>query len=165
MAETPEIREESGFGAPPPYFDARIHQLYRYWDDKRGDRDIPDRKDLDPLIEIPKLLSAVWLLDVEHDPLRLRFRLIGNDLVRSGGPSQVGQYAEEQPQDEAGFATITAFKRCCTERIVFWRRGRPQLAHHNHISGLQNLALPLTVGGSEDVRLLLMMTIYDRPAS
>lgn len=161
MAEFNEIEEQHGFGAPPPHLDERIHELYRYWDGKRGERDMPDRRDLDPLSEIPRLLSAVWLLDVEYDPLRLRYRLIGSDLTVAGAPARVGVYVETQPQSSEGFDTIAAFMSCCTNRKVFWRRGQPQLAHLQHINRVQNLALPLTVDRSDSVMMLMMMTIYD----
>lgn len=161
MSELIEIEEVNGFGAPPPDLDDRILHLYHYWDAKRDGRDMPDRRDLDPLTEVPRLLSAVWLLDVEHDPVRLRYRLIGSDLTHAGAPSRVGLYVEDQPQSPDGHQTLAAFKACCTDGKVYWRRGRPQLSHLQHINCVQNLALPLTVDQSDRVMMLMMMTIYD----
>ena len=161
MTDFGEVEEENGFGEPPPHLDERILTLYHYWDGKRGQRDLPDRRDLDPLAEIPRLLSAVWLLDVEYEPMRLRYRLIGSDLVQAGAPSKVGLDVADQPQSKGGYDTVASFKKCCTDRTTFWRRGRPQLAHYQHISGVQNLALPLTVDQSEDVKILMLMTTYE----
>ena len=43
-------------------------QALQYWLEKKGDRPMPGRRDLDP-IEMPGLLPHVILLDVLHDPL------------------------------------------------------------------------------------------------
>ena len=43
--------------------DARLRALYEYWMEKRGDRAMPARADIDPT-EIPDLLPIVGLADV-----------------------------------------------------------------------------------------------------
>jgi hypothetical protein len=54
--------------------------LYRYWDGKRGGRAMPARRDLDPS-EIVRLLPHIYMVDVDSDPLRFRYRLIGTAIV------------------------------------------------------------------------------------
>lgn len=52
-----------------------------YWNSRRGGREMPTRADLDPA-DIKPLLPHVVLVDVLHDPLDFRFRLLGTEVDR-----------------------------------------------------------------------------------
>ena len=71
-----------------------LRELHRYWSSKLAGRSMPSRADIDPT-EIPALLPHVLLADVEHDPFRVRFRLIGTHIVNSVGRDATGRYFEE----------------------------------------------------------------------
>ena len=45
-----------------------LAKLYDYWLEKAGDRLMPSRSDLDPIIEIPELAPDIFQIDVECDP-------------------------------------------------------------------------------------------------
>lgn len=64
--------------------------LYRYWEGKRGGRTMPARRDLDPT-EIVKLLPHIYMVDVERDPLRFRYRLIGTAICTFLGRDYTGR--------------------------------------------------------------------------
>jgi hypothetical protein len=68
--------------------------LHRYWDGKRGGRMMPARRDLDPS-EIVKLLPYIYMVDVEHDPLRFRYRLIGTAICTFLGRDYTGRTVDE----------------------------------------------------------------------
>ena len=51
-----------------------------YWESKRAGRKMPARRDFDPVLEF-KTAAVVALVDVLHDPLDFRFRLIGSGIV------------------------------------------------------------------------------------
>ena len=59
--------------------DRRLAELCRYWDRCRRGREMPARRDLDP-VDIPRLLSILILVDVKGDG-DYRMRLIGTELV------------------------------------------------------------------------------------
>jgi hypothetical protein len=67
---------EAGVNTPPPPCSPLVQEAWNYWNQKRGDRRMPSRKDIDP-VEIPCLLSSTALVDVLRDPLDFRFRLLG----------------------------------------------------------------------------------------
>lgn len=57
-----------------------VRDGHAYWLAKsggRGGQAMPGRADLDPLIEIPRLVPNVILFDVQHQPLDFRYRVIG----------------------------------------------------------------------------------------
>jgi hypothetical protein len=77
----------------PPFSDPRLHQAFAYWRRKAAGRPMPPRRDIDP-IEIPKLLPAVMLVDVEPDG-RYRYRLIGTENTQAQGMTATGRYLDE----------------------------------------------------------------------
>lgn len=150
-----------GTGRPPDHFHEKILAVFDYWDQKRQGAPAPDRASLDPLIEIPRLLSVVWLLDVERDPWRLRYRLLGSDLAGAGVKSKVGEYLDEQPRLGPVEKSIDAMIRVCETSTPCWRQGPPRMRHDRHVSSLQFLSLPLTVGHPPEVGMLMNVTVFE----
>lgn len=68
---------ESDFGD----LDPKLQCLLDYWEEKRGNREMPSRADIDPS-DIPHLLPNIYLIDVSYDPDVYRFRLAGTEIVR-----------------------------------------------------------------------------------
>ncbi|SME88145.1 PAS domain-containing protein [Tistlia consotensis] len=58
----------------------RIAALHRHWSDLKRDRPVPLRDDLDPA-DIKELLPNVMLVDIEPEPFRVRYRLVGTEIV------------------------------------------------------------------------------------
>lgn len=148
-----------GFGNPPQEMATQVLKLHDYWRSRTGERDIPDRRDLDPLADIPSLLSNVWLLDIESDPRRYRYRLLGSGLARPGPNSKTGTLLHEAEARRME-QVIAALDRCSAERTPFWRMGKPLMHHDKLVDEIHTIALPLTVDGSDDVRMLINISIY-----
>jgi hypothetical protein len=64
-------------------------QLYRYWLDKHVDGQPPSRADLDPVLEIPKLLRNLVLIDIT--PEGLVYRLVGSGIEAGVGEGMAGR--------------------------------------------------------------------------
>ena len=71
----------------------KVQTLLRWWLDYRGDG-IPDRSQLDPA-DMKRLLPHLLLLDVEHEPFRVRFRLVGTRVQEATGFNITGRYLDE----------------------------------------------------------------------
>lgn len=71
-----------------------LRQLYEYWASKLNGRPMPRRADIEPT-EIPRLLEHVALVDVEYDPFRLRFRLVGTHITQAVDRDSTGRYFED----------------------------------------------------------------------
>lgn len=81
--------------------DKSMRAVLAYWESKRGDREMPPRAAIRPE-EIGGALGRVNLIDVTHDPLRFRFRLIGTHVVQSFGLDPTGLTVDElSPPDYA----------------------------------------------------------------
>lgn len=145
----------------PDDSDSKVRQLYDYWRSIRPDgRRLPGRQHFDP-IDIPHLLSALWLLDVFHDPLRFRYRLISAAHVAVTGTDRTGRwYDEAHPQYKSSplYAKLAA---AATQGAPTFRRGRPTVHIDKDYMSLETLLLPLARDG-ETVDMLLGITIYHR---
>lgn len=77
-----------------------IDNALAYWQRIRGKREMPARADLHPG-DIPKLLPYIILMDVLHDPLDFRFRLIGTEIDRIVARNYKGVKLSELPDKRA----------------------------------------------------------------
>ena len=57
-----------------------VHAGHAYWLAAKGERALPARRDLDPPLEIPKLIPNILIFDVLHEPLDFVYRLIGSKI-------------------------------------------------------------------------------------
>jgi PAS domain-containing protein len=77
----------------------RLRRFYAYLEDKRAGRDFAARRDIDPL-DFPYILGHVVLLDVLHDPFRLRYRIVGTGLAAWRGYDLQGKFVDDHPDPE-----------------------------------------------------------------
>ena len=71
-----------------------IRQLNAWWVSKRGLRSLPDRADVDPS-DLKPLLPNILLADCTVDPFRIRYRLLGDNVVHVSGFNFAGRYLDE----------------------------------------------------------------------
>ena len=74
--------------------DARILAVLSYWRDRRRDAGMPRRADIEPTA-LRAHLDRISLVDVTHDPLRYRFRLVGTGVARVVGHDNTGRWVDE----------------------------------------------------------------------
>ena len=68
--------------------------FYDYWDAKRQGRLMPARADLDP-VEMVSWLKCIQIIEVYHNPRRLKYRLVGELEVESRGFNPTGRWVED----------------------------------------------------------------------
>lgn len=76
--------------------DSNVRQFLQLWFDAGGSGSPPDKGFLDPL-RLRFLLGSLSLLEVQPDPLRFRYRLIGTDIVQRLGYELTGKWLDEHP--------------------------------------------------------------------
>jgi len=67
----------------------RWKALYQYWLSKHVNGQPPSRGDLDPLIEIPRLIANLMVLDV--GPEGYKYRVVGSEVVSRIGMDVTGR--------------------------------------------------------------------------
>jgi hypothetical protein len=136
--------------------DDELGRLYRYWDDLRAGRPLPDRRDLRP-DDFRAFLGWVNLFNVADEPRTYRIRLHGTDHVRLEGRDLHGQDSTAiRPAAYRALVTgqydeVVATRRPSRHRIV--------LRFDRHEGAYQRITLPFTDGG-EAVRILMTATSH-----
>lgn len=132
-----------------------------YWNSRRGDRAMPTRADLDPA-DIKRLLPHVVLVDVLHDPLNFRFRLLGTEVDRITTSNPLGKRFSEIPHMREGsnfwarHAEVVATRRplVCTIDYV---------GPDRHVGRqIRQLHAPLTDAAAESVVMIFTILHIER---
>lgn len=71
-----------------------VRELAAYWDAKRAGRTMPRKSDIDPS-EIKPLLPYILIGEFAPDPVRLRYRLVGTEVVAVYGADFTGRWIDE----------------------------------------------------------------------
>jgi len=77
----------------PPTRSARCGALLKYWNDLRRDRAFPSRDDIEPGA-IKSVLPHIMMTNIEYDPFRVFYRLVGTEIVRFAKFDFTGCYAD-----------------------------------------------------------------------
>lgn len=130
MVESKEINEMVEIVQNP-----RLRALIRYWHEKRGDRSMPSRSDIDP-VEIPRLLPVALIADGRTRPARIR--LIGTEATLHCGAEMRGQ-----PVDAFDFGRFTP---TWTEAFALVARsGIPVAASGSYFDGVRSHVIEIVL--------------------
>lgn len=122
-----------------------IRRVYQYWLDKRGQRTMPARSDIDAL-DLGYALGNICLVEVIRVPrLRFRFRLDGSNLTELTGFDLTGSYADEfEPGPYRDFM-LEVYRRIVVSKAPLFFRHQEEWQY----SGMQmeSATLPLSLEG------------------
>jgi hypothetical protein len=137
----------------------RVRRAYDYWNEKRGERTMPSRADIDPG-EIRDLLPGIILVDVQREPFRLTYRLVGTDEVQARGQDPTGKDVKEHV-----FASVAeeGYKTYClaAEMKVPIYDEEPTDCSNQWLREAGSLVMPLSSDG-ETVDKLMAFIDYRR---
>lgn len=155
-----EIRGSLWSGSEPAaHWHAKIARFFRYWRSIHPPQGLPGRQHLDPLA-IPSLLPGIWLLDIQREPFRLRYRLVGTEAVEAIGTEVTGKWMDEchaAMHEEPAY--YERYRAVVEQKLPSWRRGVPRLWTHKKYATLENMVLPLAADGIT-VNMLAALTVF-----
>ncbi|MEQ8968240.1 MAG: PAS domain-containing protein [Azospirillaceae bacterium] len=128
-----------------------LARLCDVWEDLRGEGGLPDRADLDPA-SIAFALGNVALVDIEHTPLRARYRLVGIHLVELWGRELKGRYVDEVYAEPIAAEAMQAYARVIETREPLYMRRTFRLSFG--LLGYHRLMLPFHTGTPDRVDLV-----------
>jgi hypothetical protein len=135
-----------------------LQDALTYWESKRAGRAMPARRDLDPVLEIPRLVPWVVLVDVLRNPLDFRFRLIGTGIVDRSHANYTGKLFSELPH-------IGCDSHLWKHRVTVVETGAPLRCEPPYIGGVPgvrrvvDIHLPLSEDGT-DVNMILTVVAF-----
>lgn len=128
----------------------KLQELFDYWQDKRGDRPMPRRLDIDP-IDLRQMLPHIFLVDVETGAQRFRYRLVGTELTTIMGRELKGAYIDEMPFLFRKFA-LPAYEEVISRRAPCYKEINALEAFFT--IRYKRLMLPLSENGT-DINMIL----------
>ncbi|MEQ8817882.1 MAG: PAS domain-containing protein [Thalassobaculum sp.] len=151
------MRELDGAGIR----DSRLRRLYDYWRERHvGDRP-PGRAELDPL-DFPYAVGFVTLIDVAHDPLRFRFRLVASPVTEHLGYELTGRSVDEVPEPAMRAYLDESYRRLVAERRPLYESGERVLDHR--IWRHESMLLPCC-GPDGAINMIISARVTETPQS
>lgn len=126
--------------------DRTLLDVLEYWKGKCRDGALPRRADIDPL-DLRRHLPNLILIDVEHDPLRLRYRLIGTRITQAMQRDSTGRYYGEIYAPEIVEAIHGSFRWIFANRRPLRTFGQAFYPDRNFYD-YETLNLPLSSDGT-----------------
>lgn len=68
--------------------------ILNLWEERKADRSMPSRADFNPET-LKGYLGHLTLIDIERDPLRFRYRLVGTVVTNATGRDVTGHYLDD----------------------------------------------------------------------
>ncbi len=145
----------------PPDGHPRIRQLLDYWRALHpAEHVLPGRQHVDPAA-IASLLPQLFLVDVERDPLRFRYRLVGTDYAQMMGRDLTGEYLDAVHPGFPG-PILQHYIEAIDQRRPSYRKGPVMYANakKNYLT-VERLIVPLARNGV-DVDMIMGLILHLR---
>jgi len=138
--------------------DARLVSFLDYYLNIHPGSQLPARADFDPF-EIPACLPHLALVDVERNPYRFRYRVMGTSITFNIEQEGTGKYLDEiVPGVENQFPQLDRIHVAETG-LPIYRIGEGSVSFRSDFADLERVHLPLATDG-EIVDMVLSMYIY-----
>lgn len=148
---------------PPPDCSPSIRWLYDYWRLLHpAPAMLPGRQHIDPL-DFYRLWPWIWMVDVQHAPLRFRFRLIGTEHVKPLRRDHTGRWLDEAVPELLGSPVSEGLENAAVRRAAGFHRSPSYFQYDGEVLFrphlmAERLFLPLARDGrSVDIVLVLAM--------
>lgn len=105
-----------------------LQQALTMWTARCHDGLIPGRRDF-AAEELMRLRGSISLIDVEDEPRRYRFRLIGARIAERLGRDSTGRYLDELYSAETYDLAVAGYEACVRDRTPVGAQGR--MVHAN----------------------------------
>ncbi|MBC8792013.1 MAG: hypothetical protein C6Y20_10435 [Tagaea sp. CACIAM 22H2] len=161
----PELNEPRLVSESPPAFEwrlgpfsthdmwhQRLQELYEYWRSLSRDplSGVPARKDFDPF-HVRSAVRWLWLCDVNRDPFRLKYRVIGSGITDLVNSDATGKWMDELPiEDVRRSVNMERFQATVLNCEASYSRGLPVYGPIRLINEVEVLCLPVSTGFEVD---------------
>jgi hypothetical protein len=133
-----------------------LARLYAYWYAARGRRLMPAREDIDPAA-LRDILPHIVMVDVEREPLRFRYRLVGTYVTGISGRDITGLYADATTFPERLEEVVSPYRMVVEHRAPVGKYGQARWVPNRPWVRLETLLLPL--GTTDDAVEIILAGI------
>jgi hypothetical protein len=97
--------------------DPVLGTVLAYWDQKRGTRLMPRKRDIDPVEIPPRLIRNLQIIDVIDAGEQFRYRLVGTASVEAYGSDYTGKHPEDMFSDDRPQRIKRVYRAVCESKI------------------------------------------------
>lgn len=145
-------------GNLPENCHAKVRLILQYWQDAFPGALLPGRQNIDP-VQLKSLLGNIWLVDVQRNPLRFRYRVVGTRIVAYLGQDATGQWMDEVIPHFRNTNTAQDLAIVADKGIPRWRRGTPSVRRDLYYKTVEQVSLPLASDGVH-VDMIISLTLF-----
>jgi len=149
-AETVSIRADA--------VDPRLRSLLDYYLEIHPKTRLPSREAFDPF-QIPTAMPHLTLVDVERNPYRFKYRVMGSVVSRNMEFDATGRYLDEFFDNIQDQFPHTGRVEAVEKAMPIYRLGQSAVSFKNDFADLERVHLPLASDG-ETVDMVLSMFVY-----
>jgi len=131
--------------------------FYAYWDDKRGERKMPSRADLDP-IEMKRWLPGIIIVDVLDDPRRLVYRLVGSRSVALRQTDVTGKTVAEAYHGTSLGDVLENYRLVIDEQQIVYD-AEQKTSGSGLLKDSETLLLPLSSDGEKVDKVIIYLEV------
>ena len=142
-----------------------VLEVLNYWYDKRGTRRMPTPDDVDPA-EFRRALPYMMMLQVDHDPFDISYRLIGEHIVASHGHNLRGSSVLEmnKTKPKLGNLLFELFKAVSDLRRPIGAGGEMEFSGGGYMK-FESAYMPLSYLGEQTDRILTVTCYRQIPVT
>ena len=133
-------------------------QLYDYWLDKACGRKMPMRADIQPT-QIPRILPAISLVDIDQELGKSRIRLAGTRLREIYDREITGMCIEDLDWGDKRDYWLASYRRTVEEGVPTQGIVRGPRQHKEHVVQYW-LKLPLSIFDGGEIKILLCFDYF-----
>lgn len=137
-----------------------LHALVDFWNKARNGMPLPCAASFDPIL-IPQHLSQIFFIQVDHDPLSFKFRVVGEDVNEAFGINVVGEEVSKIVAFDLPIGKMLheVYAWAIAQRKPVAMRG-PNKALLEGYQSQEMIYLPFSDGGAQIVRILGAAVYY-----
>lgn len=135
-----------------------IRDLFLLWQKKKGSDLLPSREAFD-VLEFRPWMGRIVLFDVTHDPLIIRYRLVGTQLVAAFGADFTGCSIKDKSYSQNFNASWRNLSTIAEKGIARYRSDANAILDTGENAG-ERLFLPL----GKDGRVDMILAFIDKPS-
>lgn len=132
-------------------------QAYEYYLSKKAGRTMPSRNDLEP-VEMVAFLPHIILLDVSHEPLDFRYRLVGTFFYDYWAAEYTGLLMSEIPHQKSPSKIWENLERTVHEKRPF-SSDIPYVGPKHDVLKAEDVIMPLS-SNDQSVNMIFVCVDY-----
>jgi len=136
----------------------QLRELLSYWIDIHPEDGLPARSLIDPM-RMPKVLPNITMMDVERDPFRLKFRLLGTAVTHAFGRDFTGKYFDEVFEEYEKSLGYQQRKYVTDTGLPIHFSGNGKLKYNLDYASVEWVLLPLASDG-KNVDIIISAISY-----